>query len=208
MKIFRVLLPILLTSVTAMAQSPAQPADSAPLLLLKLEARYQQPRHSSPHALELSPIPSTDWASLRDRQMLYSTNIPISLPARSDGTKSTPQALTSEPTPAFNPSSGITTPGALKARLAYSAFLTVKNLSGKVIKSVEWEYLLVDPGNQQQLQRNKLLTKKEIKPGATAVLTERVKLPRGRSSEPHNLVDQRALLKRIEYTDGSVWQRP
>lgn len=209
MKIFRVLLPVLLTTVTAVAQSPAQ-ADSSPLLILNLKAGYEQPKHSSSFGAELSPIPRTDWASLRERQMFYRTNIPLALPARPDGTRSPQQAVIAEQNPAYNPNTS-TSPGetiTTMARIAYSAFLIVKNTSGKTIKAVEWEYLLVDPGNQQQLQRNKLLTKKEIKPGATAVLTERVKLPRGRSSEPHNLVDQRALIKRIEYTDGSVWQRP
>jgi hypothetical protein len=209
MKIFRVLLPVLLTTVTALAQSPAQQADSAPLSILNLEAGYEQPNHSSSSGAALSTIPRTVWASLRERQMFYRTNIPLALPARPDGTRSPQQAVIAEQNLAYNPNSSSISPGeTTRARIAYSAFLTVKNTSGKVIKAVEWEYLLVDPGNQQQLQRNKLLTKKEIKPGATAVLTERVKLPRGRSSEPHNLVDQRALLKRIEYTDGSVWQRP
>jgi hypothetical protein len=209
MKFLRVLPLILLASVAALGQNPGNQPDAAPLLLLNLEAGYTQPKQpsASSHGPALLPVSGTDWASLRERGTLYRTNIPLAFPARPDGTKSPQQAAIAEQNPAYN-SGSTSAPAETRAQIAYSVFLTAKNSGGKVIKAIEWEYLLVDPVTQEQIQRNKLRTKKELKPGETTMLTERVKLPRGRSAEPHNLVDQRVLLKRIEYADGSSWRRP
>jgi hypothetical protein len=80
-------------------------------------------------------------------------------------------------------------------------YMLVKNVSAKVIKTIDWNYIFFNDANlEQELKRYKYHSKKKIAPGELKFVSE--------------YVDRRALsefqavvINKIEFTDGSVWQR-
>jgi hypothetical protein len=113
--------------------------------------------------------------------------------------------------------------------------LVVKNTGAKPIKVVEWDFAFLRYENGQLLSRYDVTTKVEIKPGGKKTLKQRlppgakrcevVKVVSGGSRmEPVNALEvvcgrgfhdpslsnqkpETISIKRIEYTDGSVWLR-
>src|SRR5215475_13419799 len=113
--------------------------------------------------------------------------------------------------------------------------VVVKNTGGKPIKVVEWDFAFPRYENGQLLSRYDVTTNVEIKPGGKKTLKH--KLPPGAKrcevvkvisdeNQPEKIVAFEAVcgqgfhdpsllnqkretisIKRIEYTDGSVWQR-
>jgi hypothetical protein len=64
---------------------------------------------------------------------------------------------------------------------------------------VAWDYVIIDPESKEETQRTSFRTKKKIEPGQQATLTEEVKPAIG---------NRVAEIVRVEYSDGSKWQRP
>jgi hypothetical protein len=78
-------------------------------------------------------------------------------------------------------------------------FLEVKNTGQKAIKALNWDYLFEDVGKDGKLRRESFKSKKDIAPGDIAILTKTGR-SRGRNAK--------AEFTRIEYADGSFWERP
>jgi hypothetical protein len=91
----------------------------------------------------------------------------------------------------------------------------VKNTGQKVIKMIAWEYLVFDPETEVQIGRHQFIDTSKIRPGKNANLIGykasppakilQAKKP-GKDSE--HKYSERVVINRIEYDDGSFWQRP
>lgn len=91
----------------------------------------------------------------------------------------------------------------------YRYTLEVKNTSAKQITEVAWDYVFTDPKTQQEALRHRFASKAKIKPGGGAKLTVETK------DAPYQVVGvkapsekrgEQAIIKRIVYADGSVWE--
>ena len=88
----------------------------------------------------------------------------------------------------------------------YTAKASLKNVSPKTIKAVEWNYLFVDPETQKEMKRYKILSKQQISPNETQTLAKDIFLDLKENTRHLNIGKQKILLTRIEYTDGSSWR--
>jgi len=95
----------------------------------------------------------------------------------------------------------------------YEYRVTVKNTGSKRIKSMSWDYIVIDPANEGQFAHHNFRSAKKISPGKTQQLTEFSVAPPSRvvnvgvvnKTKGESLVG-RVIITRIEYVDGSVWQ--
>jgi hypothetical protein len=96
----------------------------------------------------------------------------------------------------------------------YSYRVRVQNASAKIVEIIFWEYQFVDPANPSALARRQFLCGVNIKPdkekelqafstfGPTDVVN--AGSPGDKSETAFR---ERVLINRVEYKDGSVWQR-
>ncbi len=91
----------------------------------------------------------------------------------------------------------------------------VKNAGEKTIRMIVWEYTLIDPDTEVQVGRHQFTDTSKIRPGKTANLIGYTATPptsilqatkTGKASE--HKYSERVVINRIEYDDGSFWQRP
>lgn len=93
------------------------------------------------------------------------------------------------------------------APTSFVARAVVVNSTEKTIKAVSWETVLTDPVSKQELKRYETRSEQEILPGRTSVLTKRLRIPSQPNSTRSTLANYRSEIKRIEYLDGTVWER-
>ena len=89
----------------------------------------------------------------------------------------------------------------------YQVAVALKNTGTKAIRAVDWTFLLVDPVNSAQIKRYDIHSKQQIAPGESKVLLKDVSPPTGRSSDPKNRANQKVIILRVEYVDGTTWKR-
>ena len=98
---------------------------------------------------------------------------------------------------------------------SYVYKIKAKNNGLKTIKALYWEYQFLDPDTQRVLGTHPMASSKKLSPGETGVFkAETAQPPVAFVSE--NQFDKKFGLKfieqlviyRVDYTDGSVWQRP
>jgi hypothetical protein len=91
---------------------------------------------------------------------------------------------------------------------------TVKNTGSKIIRKLVWEHSFTDPTTQQVVRRREYKSSTKIRPGKTAKLVVHSNLgpigtinanQAGQTSP--DLSPEQMVIKRVEYTDGSVWVR-
>jgi len=93
--------------------------------------------------------------------------------------------------------------------------MKVKNNGLKTIKSIDWEYQFLDPTSHEVMGYRRMTSNTKLSPGKIKVLE------RGFTRQPSILVNadsldkkykdqftERLIIHRIQYTDGSLWQRP
>ncbi|HKQ92346.1 MAG TPA: hypothetical protein VJZ77_16935 [Blastocatellia bacterium] len=91
--------------------------------------------------------------------------------------------------------------------------VVLKNTGAKPIKVVEWDFLFPHCENGQFVPRYDVTTRVKIKPGGQKTLKRRLPPSASRCEMPKVIsIDEvqkheRISIKRIEYLDGSVWQR-
>lgn len=104
--------------------------------------------------------------------------------------------------------------------------ISVRNLSGKPIKAIEWDFAFPRYENDKLVLRYNVSSKAEIKPGGKKTLKQ--PLPQGAMKckvvtisdgkafesvcsktfqDPTQLPQEPVAIKRIEYADGSVWRK-
>ena len=92
---------------------------------------------------------------------------------------------------------------------------TVKNLTDKTIKSIDWDYVFLDKATETELGRQQFTNEEKVGPGKSRELTVSITKPpthtisvTALNKEESDTLIGRVVLVRIEYTDGSSWQLP
>ena len=92
---------------------------------------------------------------------------------------------------------------------------TIKNLSDKPIKSIDWDYVFLDRATETEIGRREFTSEEKISPGKAKELTVTITKPPTQTisvtalntSERKSLME-RVIVVRIDYADGTSWQRP
>lgn len=198
------------------------------LILLFLSAVVTQGALAQTSSPDLIPpdvvIANSDFSTVTyvygDRRSL--SGYAVELPARAEDRFE----------PGFSPGFNRVTADQWRRSVAY-AVLNVFNRGAKTIKVIEWDFSYPRVVNHRAVLRHGARSKVKIAPGETKTL--RTTLPKNRrplcgpvviilgviqpslSGNPDcnvlnsmsvNQHQERVSIKRVEYTDGSVWQRP
>lgn len=93
--------------------------------------------------------------------------------------------------------------------------VTVRNTGQKEIKAVSWQYIFTDPLDHSIVARHRFSTKAKILPGKEKKLDQFALSPptnvvnaKSVANNPEQPMIEQVEITRIEYTDGSVWERP
>ena len=91
----------------------------------------------------------------------------------------------------------------------------VRNTGAKTIRHLTWEYEFPVIGTRRQPRGKQYESKTKIRPGKTEQLVVRTSAPpfgvidAGKIARmPQGQSPERLVIRRLEYTDGSVWTRP
>jgi hypothetical protein len=106
----------------------------------------------------------------------------------------------------------------VEARSPFTTYVykaKVTNNDSKTILAIEWDYVFYDEATKKEVGRHPLKNNVKIQSGKSAEMSRRTATP------PTTVVDvhktgkkfkeqyaERVEIQRIEYADGSVWQRP
>jgi hypothetical protein len=92
---------------------------------------------------------------------------------------------------------------------------SIKNMSTKAIKEVDWDYVFIDAVTGEELDRRQFTSVQNIGPGKQKELTFTLPTPPTRRISVHSLdkkertgIDERVVIVRVKYADGSEWQLP
>jgi len=93
--------------------------------------------------------------------------------------------------------------------------LTVKNNSTKAIKEIDWDYVFFDAATGEELGRRQFTSVEKIGAGKTKELSFVLAAPPIRRISVYALdrkeragLSEDALIVRVQFLDGTVWQRP
>jgi hypothetical protein len=112
----------------------------------------------------------------------------------------------------------VPTPRPLPARTApsitYVYKIKVKNTGSKIIKAIFWDYEFLDPDTQEVMGRRRIASRAKFAPGKIYELDRRFGTPPTRLVSADKLdkkyrdqFTERVTIHRINYADGTVWQR-
>ena len=99
-------------------------------------------------------------------------------------------------------------------RDAYRYKVTLRNDGMKVITSIDWDYLFIDPMTQQVMGHHQFTSDEAIKPGKTKeisvlYLSTPIKTINAKTlSEKRASLIEQVVIMRVQFSDGTVWQRP
>jgi len=101
------------------------------------------------------------------------------------------------------------------SRYVFTYKTTIKNLSQKTIKLIDWDYVFLDKTTESELGRQQFTNEEKIGPGKTRELTVAITRPPTQTisvtalnkNEGDSLIG-RVIVLRVEYSDGSIWQAP
>jgi hypothetical protein len=90
---------------------------------------------------------------------------------------------------------------------------SMKNLSAKAIKEIDWDYIFVDAATGEELDRRQFTSVQNIGPGKQKELTFTLPTPPTRRVSVYALdkkerlgLAEKVIIVRITYADGSVWE--
>jgi len=96
-------------------------------------------------------------------------------------------------------------------KTGYIYAVRVKNGGSKTVISVLWDYRANEPSDQENVSIRRFLCSSNIRPDKTAELKAFSNSPPVRvvsASSSGKGLAEKAIVDRVEYQDGSVWQRP
>ena len=92
---------------------------------------------------------------------------------------------------------------------------TIKNDGDKIIKAIDWDYIFLDRGTENEVGRQQFTSEEKISPGKTKELVVTISKPPTKTisltalnDNERGTLDGRVILVRIDYADGTSWQRP
>jgi|ERR1044072_5012641 hypothetical protein len=90
---------------------------------------------------------------------------------------------------------------------------TIRNTSTKAIKSIDWDYIFLERGTENELGRQQFTSEEKISPGKTKELVVTITKPPTKTisltalnNNERGSLDGRVILVRIDYADGTSWQ--
>ena len=90
---------------------------------------------------------------------------------------------------------------------------SVKNVSTKAITEIDWDYVFVDSTTGDELDRRQFTSVQNIGPGKQKELLFQLPTPPVRRISVYSLdkkerngIDERVVIVRVKYADGSEWQ--
>ncbi len=101
------------------------------------------------------------------------------------------------------------------ARYGFRYKVSLQNKGTKEIRSIDWDYVFVDLINATELGRREFGSDQKIPPGKTKEFSFFIPIPPARRISIQALdkherdgMGERIELVRVQYADGTVWQRP
>ena len=102
-----------------------------------------------------------------------------------------------------------------RSRYIFVYKVTVKNASPKTIKRIDWDYVFLEGSTEQEIDRRQFTSDESVTPGKTRELTIVIDRPPTKTISVNDLnkgererLGEKVVVMRIEYADGSAWQRP
>jgi hypothetical protein len=226
MKVLHLLLPALLLVGTASAQVPSKPdtVDAPTVTVTQISWRqevfvpalYDDPMRINQDRDDLERDQKATAKANVQRAAMGETPIPLPTKKIASNTPvgSTPMGTPIGDEPAGNRNlPAQSDPGASSVHYLYEA--KIKNTGVKTIRAIVWEYYLFDPDNEVEVGRHRFTGNITVRPSKTVNLVGRSKKPptgvvevtkssKGLQTKYH----ERVLIQRVEYDDGTFWQRP
>jgi hypothetical protein len=233
MKVLHLLLLGLLLVGAASAQVPSKPdtvvpskpdtVDAPTVTVTQISWRqevfipalYDDPMRINQDRDELERDQKATARANVDRAKQGQTQIPIPTKKIASNTPvgSTPMGTPIGDEPAGNqnlPAQG--DPGVSSVHYLYEA--KIKNSGVKTIRAIVWEYSLFDPDTKLEVGRHQFTGNMTVRPGKTMNLVGRsTKPPTGvvevaKAGKPlQSKYHERVVIQRVEYDDGTFWQR-
>lgn len=200
-------------------------------LLLSLLLTLLNPFQAGPAANESSPLTVNSFKWLRARRNVETTETDVSVPARA----MIPQNRNFARNARINDPQGVRDPNSdtldgrsaameksvaesrapkSKAMDGFAYRIKVQNSDTKVVEIVFWEYQFHDPANPELVARRQFLCGVSIAPGKGKELegfslagpsdVVNIKTLADNAAKPF---EEKVLINRVEYADGSIWQR-
>lgn len=101
------------------------------------------------------------------------------------------------------------------SRYVFVYKLTVKNGGEKPIKSLDWDYVFLEAGTQNEINRQQFTSEERIGAGKTKELNVVVSKPPTRTISAHALnknerdgLTEAVVIVKVVYADGTFWQLP
>ena len=92
---------------------------------------------------------------------------------------------------------------------------TIKNAGNAAIKSIDWDYVFLDRGTENEVGRQQFTSEERIAAGKTKELIVKITKPPTKTisltalnDNERGSLDGRVIVVRIDYADGTSWQRP
>ena len=100
------------------------------------------------------------------------------------------------------------------SRYVFMYKTSVRNDGAKAIKSIDWDYIFFDAFTQEETGRRQFTSEEKIGAGKSKELVFTIASPPTQTVSANTLDDkerknlgERVVIVRIEYADGTVWQR-
>jgi hypothetical protein len=102
-----------------------------------------------------------------------------------------------------------------RPRDGYRYEVEIRNTGAKTIKLIDWDYIFLDPDTLKEVARHQFTSDDTVKPGKSKKISvfylhPPVKTVSVKMLSKKNMAKfkEQVVLMRIQYSDGSVWQRP
>lgn len=95
-------------------------------------------------------------------------------------------------------------------RYGFMYRVKIENRGAKKIKAIAWEYVFLDPLDRSVISRHQFLSKVKIKPGErkeVSALNVRQPMRVVRAETASLPPVEQVFIKRVKYSDGSVWSQ-
>jgi hypothetical protein len=198
------LLPLLLMLV-APGQTPSAAQDGSPVVVLGFKwskARQEGEKIEPDDKTPMRAVIPENKVSQRNARVNDPMGVRDPNADTIDGRSAALEKIVQESrTPKTNPVDG------------YSYRVKVQNASAKVVGIVFWEYQFADPSNPSTVARRQFLCGVQIKPDkekelqAFSTFGPADVVNAGSPNKSENAFQQKVVINRVEYTDGSIWQR-
>ena len=100
-----------------------------------------------------------------------------------------------------------------RSRYVFVYKATIKNTSTKAIKSIDWDYIFLERGTENELGRQQFTSEEKISAGKSKELIVTITKPPTKTisltalnENERGTLDGRVILVRIDYADGTSWQ--